>query len=200
MAGILVAVGLLLFFWLLGRVPLTAAADYEEETFSARAKIGFFPIQLYPPKEKAPKKKKQTKKKPEPQAAKKSKTDVKVLLPDLIPLAIQAAGRLRRKIVLRELTLHCTVGGKADAAAGAIAYGRLWAAVGSAEAVLENAFTVKKQEMDVQMDFDAEKSRYVLHAAAGLRVGQLVTLAVWLGIAFLRRRAARRKNAAKAAA
>lgn len=105
-------------------------------------------------------------------------------LKDFLPfvrLAASAARDARRKLVLKRCRIHMVVGGK-DPADAAIAYGTAWAAVGAATPILQSVFCVKKQEVAVDCDFEAEETTVTAQLQITIRVGQSLWLLLRYGV------------------
>ena len=77
---------------------------------------------------------------------------------ELVGSVSGVAARLLKRIRVEVLRGRIIVCGK-DAAAAAIAYGNMWAAVGAAHALLDNLVTVKSFAVDVLLDYEGDKTR-----------------------------------------
>lgn len=145
-------------------------------------------IKLYSSAEKKAKKQKQKKKSRTKTVGKasggkkeKKKKDKTELL-NILSLIREGGGvvaRLIKRIRVEELQGVVTVCG-ADAASAAIAYGRLWAAVGAVHALLDNLVTVKDFQVNVLLDYEDKKT----HAEGIVEIGfrNLYVLAAIYGI------------------
>lgn len=125
--------------------------------------IGRIRIKVYSSVEKKAKKqkKKNRKKDAEKQPGEKKTGKKQFDLRDILSLVREGGGiaaRLMKRIRVEELRGQLTVGGS-DAASAAIAYGRLWAAVGAAHALLDNLVTVKSFDVDVLLDYGSGNIR-----------------------------------------
>ncbi len=101
--------------------------------------------------------KKKKKRGGKPQEKKKNKRSLGDIL-ELVGSVSGVAARLLKRIrveVLRGRIIVC----RKDAAAAAIAYGNMWAAVGAAHALLDNLVTVKSFAVDVLLDYEGDKTR-----------------------------------------
>ena len=94
-------------------------------------------------------------------------------------MALEAAGRLRRKIRVDKIYLDVIVGG-ADPAEAALAYGGVNAAIGMIWPLVEHNLNVKDRRIRTRADFSAAETELSLEAAATLTVGQALALALWL--------------------
>ena len=102
---------------LLSLIRLGVWASYRSGVLTLRGKVGPVKLTILPQKEKKPAKKKP---KPEKSAEDKPKKQPKELLAlarRALPVALEAAGRLKRKIRVDRLFLDVTVGGEDPAAA-----------------------------------------------------------------------------------
>ena len=189
----IVLAGVLLVFWLLGRIRLGVAVAYSEAGFFLSVKIGPARIQILPAntlkKEKQPKKPKVV---ADQSAAAddvvKPKRNVKDTVSNVLrylPLVGEAAGQLKRKIRIDRVELHIIwgVSDPADAAtgygAGNVAMGILWPAV-------EHNFKVKEYDLSVDVDFERTKPEFKGDARVTITIGQCFSLALALGIKTLK--------------
>ena len=134
----------------------------EVEVYFCISRIRF---RIYASAEKKAKKQKKAKKKKrggkpsggKPQEKKKNKRSLGDIL-ELVGSVSGVAARLLKRIRVEVLRGRIIVCGK-DAAAAAIAYGNMWAAVGAAHALLDNLVTVKSFAVDVLLDYEGDKTR-----------------------------------------
>lgn len=85
-------------------------------------------------------------------------------------------GRTVRTPVLDRLILHLTVGGT-DAAACALNYGRVCAAVGGILPVLENTFRIRRRDIQVQWDYAQQGLDCFVQAELTVRIYEMLALA-----------------------
>lgn len=95
-------------------------------------------------------------------------------------MAAQAAGALRRKICVDELTLHITWA-DSDPAQAALGFGRANGVLGMIWALIDHNFRVKHHDLGVAVDFQGEKPLYFLKAALSMTVGQLLAFGLRFG-------------------
>lgn len=134
------------------------------------------------PREKAEKKnavQKQKKEKPQPEQ-KEPGDSWKDFLP-LIRLALDFLGDFRRKLRINHLEMDLILAGDDPADLG-ILYGNAWAALGNLWPCLERSFVIKKRDVKVQCDFEAEETRFTMRADLTITLGRLLALAVRYGI------------------
>ena len=106
---------------------------------------------------------------------------------ELIGLALEAQSSLRKKLKLKEMTLHLTIGGGGwDPAKSAILYGRAWAGLGNLWTVLERVFIIKKHDVWADIDFLTPENTIYARATATITIGAVVKLGVRYGLRALR--------------
>ena len=167
---------------LLGQIRFGAQVLYSSAGVKLKLKIGPVKITLLPQKEKKrPEKKPKKPKKPKKAAEGPplGPEEIIALVKQALPVALEAAGRLKRKIRVDRLYLDVAVGGE-DPAAAATAYGGLNAAIGMIWPLGEQNLHVKDRRIRTRADFLETRTRVDLDAAATLTVGQAVALAFWL--------------------
>lgn len=167
---------------LLGQIRFGAQVLYSSAGVKLKLKIGPVKITLLPQKEKKrPEKKPKKPKKPKKAAEGPplGPEEIIALVKQALPVALEAAGRLKRKIRVDRLYLDVAVGGE-DPAAAATAYGGLNAAIGMILPLVEQNLHVKDRRIRTRADFLETRTRVDLDAAATLTVGQALALAFWL--------------------
>lgn len=103
---------------------------------------------------------------------------------EYLRLGAEAAGMLRRRLVIRQLTLHLRLAGE-DAAQTALLYGQTATVVSTLYPVLERNFRLKKTDLTVDADFQQSTSQILAEislAACPLRllmVAALLLLRLW---------------------
>ncbi len=172
--------------WLISLIRLGADAEYAEGVFSLKLILGPFRIGILPLKEKKPGKEKAKPNAPEAVSAEQPPKKKRSLPPvgDLIGIALEALGALRRKIRLDEVTLHL-LWASSDPADAALGYGKAQAAMGAIWPVIENTFRVKKRDVGVAVDFERSQPEIVARGALTMTVGQLVGFALRFGVKLL---------------
>ena len=160
---------------LIGCIPVGVDARYGSDGVFLAAKLGPFRLQLLPQK---PKKKK---KKPakQPSAEKPAEKKQNPLLSggvdglmQLLDLAFDTLGNLRRKLRVDALTLHVTVPGGDDPAKAAMSYGRAWAAIGALTPALERLFVIKKRDIRPELDYNETKMKADAHLVTSITIGR----------------------------
>ena len=164
---------------LLGQIRFGAQVLYSSAGVKLKLKIGPVKITLLPQKEKKRPEKKQKKPKKAAEGPPLGPEEIIALVKQALPVVLEAAGRLKRKIRVDRLYLDVAVGGE-DPAAAATAYGGLNAAIGMIWPLVEQNLHVKDRRIRTRADFLETRTRVDLDAAATLTVGQALALAFWL--------------------
>ena len=181
---------------LIGCIPVGVDARYNADGVFLAAKLGPFRLQLLPQKpKKKPKKREQQQKQPEkapassePQGKKSNPLlsgGVDGML-QLLDLAFDTLGDLRRKLRVNELTLHVLIGGAEDPAKAAMGYGRAWAAIGAITPSLERLFVIKKRDIRPALDYTISNTQVDAHLVTTITIGRSLALALRAGIRFLK--------------
>ena len=181
---------------LIGCIPVGVDARYNADGVFLAAKLGPFRLQLLPQKpKKKPKKRKQQQKQPEkaPASSEPQEKKSNPLLSggvdgmlQLLDLAFDTLGDLRRKLRVNELTLHVLIGGAENPAKAAMGYGRAWAAIGAITPSLERLFVIKKRDILPALDYTISNTQFDAHLVTTITIGRLLALAVHAGIRFLK--------------
>ena len=179
--------------------------DYSAEGLYLWLKIACFRFVLLPEKPLSPKqeakkqakkKLKEDKKKAAKAAKKKAKEEAKARgekLPqkrpaDLLWLlgfvrpATSALNSLRKKLRIDTLKLEYAIAGADDPAKAALRYGQVSAGGGALFPLINGVFDVKEWDVNLYVDFNQSKTKVALSATATYRVGQLLSVAIILGI------------------
>lgn len=164
---------------LLSLIRLGVWVSYRSGVLTLKGKVGPVKLTILPQKEKKPAKKKPRPEKSAEDKPKKQPKELLALARRALPVALEAAGRLKRKIRVDRLFLDVTVGGE-DPAAAAITYGGINAALGMIWPLVEQNFNVKDRCIRTAMDFSAAETDLSLEVAATLTVGQVLALALRL--------------------
>ena len=181
---------------LIGCIPFGVDARYNADGVFLAAKLGPFRLQLLPQKpKKKPKKRKQQQKQPEkaPASSEPQEKKSNPLLSggvdgmlQLLDLAFDTLGDLRRKLRVNELTLHVLIGGAEDPAKAAMGYGRAWAAIGAITPSLERLFVIKKRDIRPALDYTINNTQVDAHLVTTITIGRSLALALRAGIRFLK--------------
>ena len=181
---------------LIGCIPVGVDARYSADGVFLTAKLGPFRLQLLPQKpKKKPQKRKPQQKQPKKTPAKvepKEKKPNPLLsggvdgLMQLLDLAFDTLGDLRRKLRVNELTLYVLIGGADDPAKAAMGYGRAWAAIGAITPSLERLFVIKKRDIRPALDYTISNTQIDAHLVTTITIGRSLALALRAGIRFLK--------------
>lgn len=193
---------ILAVLWLISRVRLGGLVQYSEEGALFRVIVGPLKITLFPAKEKKPQKekaqkerKKKAAKKP-PEETQEPKGGALPPVMELLPLAAEAAGELKRKIRIDDLTIHLAWA-SGDPFQTAIGFGGANAAMGMIWPMIDNNFKVKKHDLGVAVDFERDKPSIYCKFALTITVGQLVAFGLRFGIKLLAIWSRSRKDSVK---
>lgn len=127
----------------------------------------------------------------EPSPPEKKGGNLKALW-DYVPTCLELLGAVRRRLLLRKLELLVNLAGD-DPCDLAVLYGRAWAAVGSATALLENAFRIRRRNIQVFCDFTAEEIQAYLDLEIVACPARLLAVALRYGWRLLRQYLANKK-------
>ena len=169
-------------------LPLGIKAKYDEGGAAVWLILGPVRTLLYP-SQKA--KKKQKKEAPaQSQEKKKSGGDKKGgSFSDFFPLldaVLDFLGDLLcRKLRVKKLQAKVIMAGD-DPCDLAVNYGRVWAALGNLVPLLERFFVIKKRDLQVECDFDAEKTLIDANLEITITLARLLHLGLRYGIRVLR--------------
>ncbi|MCL2248468.1 MAG: hypothetical protein FWC13_04295 [Oscillospiraceae bacterium] len=170
---LVVAVVLLVLFLLTAFVRIGFIAEYGENGFMSWYKVGFFKFRMSDDDKKSPKRKKVKKPKKKKLDTDKLKEMVvgnKGAIFNTLSTVKKILGRLRRRLLIKELTVYCTFASE-DKSKLALLYGRANAGLGIIAPVLKRNFRVKKQDLRVSTDFESDKLSVYAKAH--------VSIAVW---------------------
>ena len=182
---------------LIGCIPVGVDARYSADGVFLTAKLGPFLLQLLPQKpKKKPKKRKPQQKQPKKKTPAKAEPQEKKPNPllsggvdglmQLLDLAFDTLGDLRRKLRVNELTLYVLIGGADDPAKAAMGYGRAWAAIGAITPSLERLFVIKKRDIRPALDYTISNTQIDAHLVTTITIGRSLALALRAGIRFLK--------------
>lgn len=181
MTALIVTGSIIAFIALLMLLRVHVTAEYWEKGFYLSAGYGPVNVRILPAREKktGKKEKKTIEKKvekKEKQPAEKKGGGLKSLL-DILGIARDALGRLKRKLVINELLVHITVG-SGNAASAALMFGGISAAEGLLMPLIDNTFRLKKRDVASRVDFTAGETTVWLRAKLSLALGSVV----WIGL------------------
>lgn len=185
--GWLIALGIIA---LLAVFPLGICLKYQQPGLRAWVLIGPVRIRVYPAKQEQDEQKEKIRKdssKPKGAASEteaQTQTDSGGSWTDFIPLlgtAWDFLGDLRRKIRVRYLKLHVILA-EEDPCDLAINYGRMNAALAGILAQLHRLFSIRRQDVRLQCDFDAEQTVVDAELSVTITLGRAVCLLARYGV------------------
>ena len=169
---------------LLGRTRLGLRGVYTPEEAGVWLRIGGVSRRLYPPKASPkPKKKREkappSKKEAEGEAPRLTPGGLYRLAGELLPLAWQGAGDLRRRLQVDRLRLE-VVAAAPDPAEAAERYGQIYALLGSLWQPAVEAFHIQDGRARVSVDFDRTSPALYGELSLSFTASQLL----WLGLRY----------------
>lgn len=180
-----VILGILVILLLIAEIRIGGEVEYAQTGVTAQVRVGSWKKKIYPAEQKPEKKEKKVKKTPEQEAAAEPKQEKRggklSLFRELLPIALEAAGELKRKIRIDLLTLHLTWASD-NPASTAMGYGAANAAVGMIYPVLDQNFKIKKSDVGIALDFERVEPEIYANAAISLTIGQVLALVLHYGI------------------
>ena len=185
--GWLIALGVLT---LIAILPIGVSAIYDADGPRVYATVAIVRILLFPTRKKDKKPKQEVKKQTKTQSSTQKKTtspkggSIHDFLP-VVDTVLDFVAAFGRKLRITHLQMNLILAGD-DPYALAQNYGRAWAALGNVFSLLNNAFVIKKRDLEVQCDFLADKTTITARADLSITVGRVVSLALFRGIPVLR--------------
>jgi len=166
--------------------------EYSSEGVIAKVYVGPIYVTIYPEKEDTPE---QAEKKEQKKALKKAKKEAKkekdkdkppFKMPGglkgflaLIPPIKNMLGRIKRRILIKELTIHFVAAGS-DAYKTAMTYGAANAALGTLSPLLDKHFRIKHRDFSTDVDFISTEQKIYVNAAISLAVWEAVYIVLAL--------------------
>lgn len=182
----MVLVCILVPLFLVSLIRVGVRAEYDQR-LTVRLRVGLVSLRVYPLRRKKAKKEKKVstrpkrqKKQTESEAKGKVSQDKLSLLRSLLPVALRAAGSLRRKISVDLLEAHILMAG-GDPASVAVAFGSANAIIGMVLPLLEQNFHIRQRDIRTAVDFQRAHSEVWAKLSLSLTVGQGVAFALHLG-------------------
>ena len=187
MTALCIIMVVMLVLLLLLLIPVGAQAEYDEPGLTLWLRIGALRLKLYPrpSKPEGEKKPKKEKKKKEKEKEKPKKGGTLKLIMELIPVAVDALGRLKRALLIKRLRLYFCFGGE-DPAKAAMSFGGASAGAGMLVPLLRNNFRVREMDIRNSVDFTATDTRVYANADIRVRIGAVLAIAVLAGVRALK--------------
>ena len=168
---------------LLALIRLSLTAEYSESGAFLRLTLGPYPLLVLPEKEKTEKQEIKKRLKKEKKAAKKAAKKAKepeIEKPgkiqgflDALPIVVKGLGRLRRKLLVKNLTVRFVSAGE-DSAKAALMFGAYNAVLAALIPVLENSLRIRRRDITSSTDFEAENPSIYAKAAISLALWEAV--------------------------
>lgn len=166
-------------------LPVGVIAAYDQSGGALTGYIGPVQVKLYPREQKEPRRKK-TGKDAKQDAAKQSKTGLGgsfSFFKELLAVGLEALGCFRRRLLLKELTLHLTIGAKdKEPAQWGMLYGGAWAGIGNLIPLLERVFRIEDRDIQVFLDENAGETSIYGRGQFRLLVGEILYLLLHYGL------------------
>lgn len=185
----LIALIILLALFLIGRLRVGARIRYSPVGLILAVIVGPARFRVFPVKEK-PKKAGMKREKRSERRREKDLQNVAARKPErpgtlsrvmkLLPVMAEAAGALRRKILIHHLNLK-VIWGAPDAAAAAIGFGRAYALLGMIWPIFDHNFHVRQHDFQVEVDYEADRPEVAVDLALTMTVGQAVAFVLHYG-------------------
>ena len=175
----------------LAMLPLGLSLRYDAAGFRLYALAGLIRISI---SGKSKEKKEKTSKKKTKKGKKGKKTQTSGAKPkekkkggnlaDFLPfvqIALDFLDTFRRKLRIRRLEMKLVMAAD-DPCDLAVNYGRAWAALGNLIPQLERCFVIKKRDLEVECDFEADKTLITARLDMTLTLGRLLHIVLRHGL------------------
>ena len=159
-------------------------AEYSEDGIIVKARVGPVSALVFPQKAKRKKaeERKKAKKMKKSKKAKESEDKAPGGLRgflDFMPPVQNALGRVRRRLLIKNLTIRF-VSANEDPAKAAMAFGMANAASGAVMPALEKVFRIKRRDLRFSADFEAVQPRIYIKAVISIALWEAVYIALAL--------------------
>ena len=187
---------LLLFLCLLNLLRLRISAEYGDEGAQVTLLLGKLPVLRLPgekrPKAESKKSGKKKKKRKKSGAEGKTKGGSVPGFRALLQIIADVLGKLKRRLIVEELTLWYQSGSE-DPAAAALGFGRANAAAAALLEPLTALFRIRNTDVRTAVDFNETKPRVYARLIIAAPVGAMI----WIGLRALRLYMCARKKGAR---
>lgn len=176
----LIVLIILLALFLIGRIRIGARIRYDTRGLAVTVIAGPARLRVLPAKERPEKseqerekwkKKRAEKERRKAADRKEGKPGTLARLMDLLPVLAEAAGALRRKILIHSLDLK-VVWGAPDAAGAAIGFGRAHVMIGMIWPFFDHNFRVRRHAFQVDVDYEAHHPEVAVGLELTMTIGQ----------------------------
>lgn len=175
--------------FLIGQLRIGARIRYDTTGLAVTVIAGPARIRVLPAKEEPDKTEQEREKEKKKRAVKErrkvsekaeGKPGTLARIMDLLPVLAQAAGALRRKILIHYLNLK-VIWGASDAAGAAIGFGRAHAIIGMIWPIFDHNFRVRRHAFQVDVDYEAHRPEVAVDLALTMTVGQALAFVLRYG-------------------
>ncbi len=177
---------------LLGMIPIGASLRYQPGDFRMKIRVACFSFEL-PDGKKKKKESQQEEKEPEKKPAgqksaspapKKRRRPLSDYMP-LVRLGIDFLGSLRRKLRIEKLWVKIVLAGD-DPCDLAVNYGKTWGGISALMGTLSQILVIQDQNVDVQCDFNGEKTLFTGRLDLTISAGRALGLVLGYGFRALK--------------
>lgn len=174
---------------LLAVLPLGIRLIYRSEGLKIQATVSFLHFRIWPRKKKQKKEKPEKQKKTpaqkqsEPVPEEKKGGSLKDFLP-LVKLGLKMLNTVRQKLRVDRLTVHITMA-EEDPCDLAVHYGMANSALGALWPALEQWLVIKKRDVQIGCDFNAEETLVTADVQITITLGRLLVIAAVYGVKLL---------------
>lgn len=183
MVGLIILACLLL----IGLIPLGIRAWYEQGNAKVLLTIGPLRLAVYPRKNrKKPVKSKNKKNDFESHAqVAKERRSIGDYLP-VVQLVLDFLTDFRTKLRINELRFKAILA-ESDPCDLSIHYGQAWGAVGGIMPILENCFTIKKRNIEIECDYLEDSTKITAYVDMTITVAHILSIGIYHGYKLLRK-------------
>ena len=184
----------LLCLLLVGFLPLGIRAWYKHGKGSVILMIGPLRLSVYPQKQRRSQKNgvKKDGFESHAQAAKKRRSFMDYF--PIVQLICDFLKDFRTKLRINDLRFKAILA-EDDPCDLSVHYGQAWAAVGNVMPLLENSFTIKKRNIEIECDYIAESTQIYAYVDMRITVAQMLSIGIFHGYKILRKYFEIKKNA-----
>jgi hypothetical protein len=190
--GWLITLGILV---ILAWLPLGATVRYNDQGVALKVIAGPVRIPILPKKKAQEKKKPKKEEKPKKKQPVAKKTEapkpqdekggpVTDFLP-LVQTALDLLNAFRKKLRINHLYLKLIMASD-DPCDLAVNYGKANAAMGNLLPLLERCFVIKKRDIEIECDFESDKTVIIARADLTITLGRLLGILIWYGVKALK--------------
>lgn len=171
-------------------IPVGITGKYQNSESYLWLRIGVVHFSLYPKKRKRSKistgkRQKNEQFEGKQSVNKKPSGSVSDYFP-LFDLILDFLDTFRRKLRINNLVFKLTLGGE-DPCDLSVNYGRAWTVLGNLQPHLDRYFVIRKRDLEILCDYTSEKSSLYAELDMTLTVGNILTIAGYHGVRFLRK-------------